>query len=95
MNGSVRRRGAGWEYYYRELNPGTGKWRQRSKGGYPSRRAAETALRAVLSTMDTGNYVSPSGLCVGDYLTGKWLPAIKSTIRASTHASYSRVVITG
>ena len=92
MNGSVRRRGAGWEYYYRELNPGTGRWRQRSKGGFASRREAETALRAVLTTMDSGNYVSPSSLSLGDYLVHRWLPSIKTTIRASTHASYARIV---
>jgi integrase len=92
MNGSVRRRGAGWEYYYRELNSGTGKWRQRSKGGFASRREAEAGLRSVLSRMDTGNYVSPSGLSLDDYLTHRWLPSIKTTIRASTHASYSRIV---
>lgn len=92
MKGSVRRRGNKWEYYYRELHPGTGKWRQRSKAGFASRREAEAALRTVLSTMDAGNYVSPSSLSLGDYLTYRWLPSIKTTIRASTHASYSRIV---
>src|ERR1041384_2823560 len=76
----------------RELSPGTGRWRQRSKGGFASRREAETALRAVLTTMDSGNYVSPSSLCLGDYLVHRWLPSIKTTIRASTHASYARIV---
>jgi len=92
MNGSVRRRGLGWEYYYRELNPGTGGWRQRSAAGFPSRRAAEVALRAVLTRMDTGNYVSPTTLALGDYLVQRWLPAIRTTIRPSTHASYTRIV---
>ncbi len=77
MKGSVRRRGNKWEYYYRELHPGTGKWRQRSKAGFASRREAEAALRTVLSTMDAGNYVSPSSLSLGDYLTYRWLPSIK------------------
>jgi hypothetical protein len=49
MNGTVRRRGRGWEYYYRELNPGTGGWRQRSKAGFATRKEAEAALRKVLT----------------------------------------------
>ena len=68
VKGSVRRRGAGWEYYYRELDPGTGGWRQRSRGGFASRREAEAALRAVLTTMDTGNYVSPTTVTVKEGL---------------------------
>ena len=92
VNGSVRRRGAGWEYYYRELNPGTGGWRQRSAGGFKSRREAEAALRAVLTRIDTGNYVSPSSVTLGEYLVERWLPAITTTIRPSTHASYTRIV---
>lgn len=90
MKGTVRRRGAGWEYYYRELDPGTGRWRQRSKGGFSTRAEATAALRAVLHTMDRGAYVSPTRMTVREYLEERWLPAITMTVRPSTHASYAR-----
>lgn len=92
MKGSVRRRGSGWEYYHRELDPGTGRWRQRSKGGFPTRAEAVAALRAVLYGMDRGAYVSPTKLTVREYLEERWLPAITMTLRPSTHASYTRVI---
>jgi len=90
MTGGVRRRGRGWEYYYREMNPGTGAWRQRSKGGYTTKAEAQAALRIVLHGMDRGEYVSPSRLTLREYLEGRWLPAVTMTVRPSTHASYAR-----
>jgi integrase len=92
VRGAVRRRGVGWEYYYRELDPGTGRWRQRSKGGFPTRAEAVAALRTVLHGMDRGAYVSPTKLTVREYLEERWLPAITMTLRPSTHASYTRVI---
>jgi integrase len=86
----MRRRGAGWEYYYRELDPGTGRWRQRSKGGFATRAEATAGLRSVLHSMDRGAYVSPTRLTVRAYLEERWLPAITMTVRPSTHASYAR-----
>jgi hypothetical protein len=74
VKGAVRRRGSGWEYYYRELDPGTGRWRQRSKGGFATRAEATAAVRAVLHTMDRGSYVSPTRLTVREYLEERWLP---------------------
>ncbi len=90
VKGAVRRRGPGWEYYYRELDPGTGRWRQRSKAGFPTRAAATAELRTVLHSMDRGAYVSPTRLTVRAYLEERWLPAITMTVRPSTHASYAR-----
>lgn len=91
MRGSVRRRGAGWEYLYREVEPTTGKaTRLRSKGGFPTRTAAEVALRAVLASVDGGHYVSPTQLTLTDFIENQWLPAIVPTIRPSTHYSYAR-----
>src|SRR3954464_1233801 len=91
MRGSIRRRGAGWEYLYREVDPFTGKGgRQRSKAGFPTRKAAEDALHQVLATMASGSYVSPTGITFGAFLQERWLPSIVATIRPSTHYSYSR-----
>ncbi|MFL6238991.1 MAG: tyrosine-type recombinase/integrase [Actinomycetes bacterium] len=91
MRGSVRRRGAGWEYMYREVDPFTGKGgKQRSKAGFPTRKAAQDALHQVLATMASGSYVSPTGITFGSFLQERWLPSIVATIRPSTHYSYSR-----
>jgi integrase len=90
VRGSVRRRGAGWEYLYRELDPHTGKsTRLRSKGGYPTRAEAQAALASVLATMAQGSYVSPAPLTLRQF-EHRWLPAVVATIRPATHYSYAR-----
>jgi integrase len=91
MRGSVRKRGAGWEYMYREVDPNTGKaTRLRSKAGFATRREAEAALQTVLASMSAGSYVSPTGLTLRVFLEERWLPSIAATIRPSTHYSYAR-----
>ncbi|MDX6200414.1 MAG: hypothetical protein QOJ79_3565 [Actinomycetota bacterium] len=91
MRGSVRRRGAGWEYLYRELDPHSGKaTRLRSKAGFATKAEAQAALTTVLATMAQGSYVSPSQLTLKQFLETRWLPSITATIRPSTHYSYGR-----
>ncbi len=91
MRGSVRRRGVGWEYRFRELDPFTGKaGRARSKGGFATQKAAEIALREQLSAMDSNSYVARIDLTLRDFVVGKWLPVIEPTLRPSTFRSYAR-----
>lgn len=83
MSGSIRRRGAGWEWRTRGPDG-----RAVSKGGYRTRKAAAEALAKVVTAMSSGVYVEPSRLTVASYLTDMWLPAIKSAVAPSTHKSY-------
>ena len=79
----MRRRGAGWEYLYREVDPYTGKpTRLRSKGGFATRAEAQAVLATVLATMSYGSYVSPAPLTLSQFLELRWLPAV-----VPTHAS--------
>lgn len=73
----------------------TGADRQRVRRWHPGhdrRRDAETALRELLTRVDSGSYVSPTRQTVGDYLTTEWLPAIKSSVRPGTFDGYERTV---
>ncbi len=91
MKGGTRKRGAGWEYLYREPDPMTGgRGRLRSKAGFPTKASAEAALRQVLATIDTHSYVSPKALTLAEYLEAQWLPAVAPTLRPATHYSYGR-----
>lgn len=49
MRGSTRRRGNKWSYYY-----ATGKRHQITKSGFPTKKAAEEALRVALTKSDSG-----------------------------------------
>lgn len=89
--GSVYRRGTTWTVVYDEI-PEEGKRKQRTKGGFPTKREAQRHLNDQLARLDRGSYAAPSRLTVGDYLAGEWLPAIKATVRPSTYAGYERGV---
>jgi integrase len=69
-----------------------GKRRQRSKGGFATRREAQRFLNDQLSRLDRGAYATPSRLTVGEYLTSEWLPAIEGTVRPGTFQAYERIV---
>jgi integrase len=62
--------------------------RQTQKGGYPTRREAQTALTTVLARMQQGSYVEPARVTLRDYLTDEWLPAVKAKVKPSTYLSY-------
>lgn len=64
-----------------------GRRRQKSKGGFGTKREAERALRAALRSMETGSYVEPSTQRLGDYLI-EWLAGQSSHLKPSTLASY-------
>ena len=53
----------------------SGKRTQRRGGGFPTRRAAERAMRDLLGKLDTASYVAPHHRTVRSFLTDEWLPA--------------------
>lgn len=51
-----------------------GRRTQRRGGGYPTKRAAERALREVLAKVDSATYVEPSQRTLETFLVDEWLP---------------------
>jgi integrase len=93
MRGHIRKRGSKWACVIDVgRDPVTGARRQQWHSGYLTKRAAEEALGELLHQLATGSYVSPSRLELGAFLTEQWLPAISSSVTASTFESYSRIV---
>ena len=86
--GSVRQRGSTWTVVFDE--PRTdGRRRQRSKGGFRTRKEAERYLREQLVSLDVRTYVAPQKLTVANYLVEHWLPALHARgLRPSTLARY-------
>jgi integrase len=91
MRGSVRKRGSTWTATYDE-QPGADKRKQRSRGGFATKREAQAFLTDQLRRLDTGTYVEPSRLTVRAFLVDEWLPAITSSVRPATAATYERAV---
>ena len=73
--------------------PGTnGKRRQLRRRGFPTKKAAQAELTAVLSEVHRGAYVRPSRMTLGMYLTERWLPARRVDLRASTDLGCEKLI---
>jgi integrase len=69
-------------------DPATGKRRRRRGGGFPTRKAAEVALREVLAKRDRGQLVQPTKMTVREFLVDQWLPAMRLSIGVTTLEGY-------
>lgn len=84
MRGSIRKRGSTYTWYLLVPDPATGKPRQRSKGGYRTKRECQAALNDALSTIRTGTFVEASRRTTGSFLRDEWLPAMRLNVRPTT-----------
>lgn len=91
QSGSTRKRGKTWTAYYWVTDPG-GKRVQRSKGGFRTKADAQAHLTTVLAGIQTGAYVEPTKLTVGEYLRDEWLPTVKNSLKPSTFYGYESIV---
>ena len=92
MRGHAYKRGSTWTVVYDEQPDDTGKRRQRSKGGFATRKEAERFLTDTLARIDTGSYAQPSKLTLGDYLEREWLPAVEGRLRPLSVTKYRSTI---
>jgi len=92
MRGTVERYGRGWRYRM-ELtrDPGTGRRRFLSKGGFATEREARRELHKALVGRDEGTLVARSPHRLGEYL-GEWLEGASTDLKPTTAAGYRRAV---
>jgi integrase len=90
MRGSIRRRGSTYTYWLDiGRDPVTGRRRQRTKGGFRTKRECQAALNEAIAALRAGTLVEPSRRTVGRFLVDEWLPAVRvANVRDSTWASY-------
>ncbi len=89
MRGHVYRRGETWTYVVDIGHDTTGRRRQTSKGGFPTKKEAQAALNVALNSLQQGTYVEPTAITVDHFLKERWLPAVTGTIRPTTYSSYA------
>jgi len=93
MRGSIRRRGNTYTWYISVPDPITGERRQRSRGGFRTKRECQEALNEALARLREGTFVRSSPRGLGAFLVDEWLPAVRPPrIRPSTWASYCMAV---
>jgi hypothetical protein len=89
MRGAVYKRGSTWTWHFDiDPDPLTGRRRQRTKGGYQTKKAAEHALAEAIGQWRTGRLPQRSTHTLSHFLQDEWLPAVKPRLRPSTWANY-------
>jgi integrase len=90
MRGSIKKRGSTYTYVVDiGPDPATGKRRQRTKGGFRTRKECLQALNDVIAAARAGTFVEPAKRTVESFLVEEWLPAVKPPrVRESTWLSY-------
>jgi hypothetical protein len=85
----VHRRGATWSYVVDVgRDPASGRWRQRTKGGYRTKREAEQALGAVVRSLGEGTYVARDPQTLDEWIK-RWLKTMAPKVRSSTLRDYT------
>lgn len=90
MRGHVRKRGNKWVVVVDIGRDATGRRQRRWHSGFDTRRDAEQARITILERLQRSDYVSPSKLTLGAFLTDEWLPAVEASLASSTFESYAR-----
>jgi hypothetical protein len=95
MAGTVRRdevRGT-W-YFVVDLPPGPGGLRrQKKQRGFPTKKAAQTALADLTSRMARGTWAEPGRKRLGEYLD-QWVAGLAVSRENSTVENYAKVLRT-
>ena len=92
MRGHVYKREQSWTVVYDEQPDEHGNRRQRSKGGFQTRKEAQRFLTDTLARIDSGSYAVPSKLTVADYLEREWMPAVEGTLRPLSVQRYRAII---
>jgi integrase len=90
MRGSIRKRGRTYTYWL-DIGPDpvTGRRRQRTKGGFRTKRECQAALNEAIAAVQGGTFVEPSKRTVRSFLLDEWLPAVQlANLRPGTWENY-------
>lgn len=88
MKGSVRKDGISWLYEVTvKTDPITNKRTRKKKRGFKTKREAEKALAALITTVDSGTYIEPSTMLFEEYLH-EWFQTKQSQIGKQTSKNY-------
>lgn len=88
MKGYIRKRGNKWSYTVDVgRDPATGKRKQKTKGGFPTKKEAQAALSEFQHELNTGTFIEPSSILMKDF-SYEWFESIKHNLRETTAEQY-------
>ena len=92
MRGTIVKRGTKWTVVIDEGRDLAGKRVRRWHSGFATKREAERARIELLGRQDAGTYVATRKVTFAEFLVREWLPAKRSTVKATTWESYERQI---
>ncbi|MEI3225555.1 MAG: tyrosine-type recombinase/integrase [Lachnospiraceae bacterium] len=92
MVGGVRKRGKTWSYYF-DLGKVEGKRKKKEKGGFRTKKEAESALAAAINEYNNaGQLLEPTEITVHDYLDYWFDNEVKVNLKYNTQIAYLNVI---
>ncbi len=92
QRGFIKRRDKNWTaYWYVETLDGR-KQCTNTKGGFATKKDAQSYLTDAMSAMKAGSFAEPVKVRFGDYLVEQWLPTRELSLRPSTYSSYVIII---
>jgi integrase len=90
MRGTIRKRGATWEYQILiGIDETTGKKKFKSKGGFETKKKAEAACAEAISDVTNGKIVVNKDMTFGQFAR-YWLETKEGTVQESTFRCYQQ-----
>lgn len=92
MQGSIRKRGNTWSYSF-DIGKVNGKRKRKEKGGFKTKKEAQTALREALNDYEySGSVVNDKNLTFSDYLDYWFDQYVKINCKYKTQEYYKRTI---
>jgi len=92
LQGGVRKRGKTWSYFF-DLGKVDGKRKKKEKGGFRTKKEAETALRTALTEFDRcGSLIDESNISVSDYFDYWFKEYVLVNLKHNTQQYYRTII---
>ncbi|HMS24199.1 MAG TPA: site-specific integrase [Acidimicrobiia bacterium] len=79
-----------WYVVFDSGRNASGKRKQKWHGGFSTRKEAEVARAKLIADVHDGAYVEPTKLTFEAWIIQRWIPSMKTQLKASTFDSYKR-----
>lgn len=90
MKGHFYKRGKKWTYVVDiGIDEQKGKRRQKTKGGFATKKEAQAAAAKLITEFETGSYLEPTKLTVKDFFL-QYLESRKLNLREGTYYNYKK-----
>lgn len=92
MKGGTRKRGKTWSYYF-DMGSVNGKRQKKEKGGFATKKEAESALASAIDEYNNAGMVfTPSDITVSDYLDQWFDQYVKMHCKYNTQVDYIQII---